>query len=236
MELDWRFHFHFQYLSLSCFDIREGYLDIFTKKDLSKYHPLDILVNNVGIIGAGGPATTVNMSDYDAGMRVNVNSMVLMTKYVIPHMERNEVLKTEGYGWDIGAAVRFLAGDEARPEECRIIFRERCHSQHRLEIKDPTSPFRPLLSFFPSLELLYLTLIAAPFLSLSPPNDHCALTYRPTHCPFHFTGDAARSDAQLVLAPWVGMVIAQEQNHWDDPARSGIEGLRFDTPTPNPRE
>jgi NADP-dependent 3-hydroxy acid dehydrogenase YdfG len=33
------------------------------------------------------------MSDYDAGMRVNVNSMVLMTKYVIPHMERNEVVR-----------------------------------------------------------------------------------------------------------------------------------------------
>ncbi|KAL6401154.1 NAD(P)-binding protein [Ilyonectria robusta] len=129
-------------------------------------------------------------------MRINVNSMVMMTKYAIPYVEKNErgqyrgsiinlssiagmrggspdlmyatskgaiinmtramaehhaaqgirvncvcpgmvytpivfagggmsdemresrknqsLLKTEGYGWDIGAAVRFLAGDEAR--------------------------------------------------------------------------------------------------------------------------
>lgn len=166
------------------------------RETISKYRRLDILVNNVGIIGARGPATAVNMSDWDAGMRVNVNSMVMMTKYAVPYMERNEggqykgsiinlssiaglrggspdlmyatskgaiinmtramaeqhaaqairvncvcpgmvytpivyagggmndemreyrknqsLLKTEGYGWDIGAAVRFLAGDEAR--------------------------------------------------------------------------------------------------------------------------
>jgi NAD(P)-dependent dehydrogenase (short-subunit alcohol dehydrogenase family) len=166
------------------------------QETISKYGRLDILVNNVGIIGARGTATTVNMSHWDAGMRVNVNSMVMMTKYAIPYMEKNEggqykgsivnlssiaglrggspdlmyatskgavinmtramagqhgaqgirvncvcpgmvytpivyagggmsdemreyrknqsLLKTEGYGWDIGAAVRFLAGDEAR--------------------------------------------------------------------------------------------------------------------------
>lgn len=166
------------------------------QETMSRYCRLDILVNNVGIIGARGTAEAVNMSDWDAGLRVNVNSMVMMTKYAIPCMKRNEgshyrgsiinlssiagmrggspdlmyatskgailnmtramaghhagegirvncicpgmvytpivfagggmseglresrknqsLLKTEGYGWDVGAAVRFLAGDEAR--------------------------------------------------------------------------------------------------------------------------
>ncbi|KAH8665441.1 hypothetical protein BGZ61DRAFT_366639 [Ilyonectria robusta] len=166
------------------------------QETISKYRRLDILVNNVSIIGARGTAATVNMSHWDVGMRINVNSMVMMTKYAIPYMEKNErgqyrgsiinlssiadmrggspdlmyatskgaiinmtramaehhaaqgirvncvcpgmvytpivfagggmsdemresrknqsLLKTEGYGWDIGAAVRFLAGDEAR--------------------------------------------------------------------------------------------------------------------------
>lgn len=163
---------------------------------ISKYGRLDILVNNVGIIGARGSATAVDMSDWDVGMGINVNSMVMMAKYAIPHMAKNEgnqyrgsivnlssiagmrggspdlmyatskgaiinmtramaeqhaaqgirvncvcpgmvytpivyaaggmrdamresrknqsLLKTEGYGWDIGAAVRFLSSDEAR--------------------------------------------------------------------------------------------------------------------------
>ncbi|OAL42857.1 NAD(P)-binding protein [Pyrenochaeta sp. DS3sAY3a] len=163
---------------------------------ISKYGRIDILVNNVGIIGARGSATVVDMSDWDVGMGINVNSMVMMAKYAIPHMAKNEgnqyrgsivnlssiagmrggspdlmyatskgaiinmtramaeqhavqgirvncvcpgmvytpivyaaggmsdsmresrknqsLLKTEGYGWDIGAAVRFLSSDEAR--------------------------------------------------------------------------------------------------------------------------
>lgn len=166
------------------------------QETISKFSRLDILVNNVGIIGARGTATTVSMSDWDVGMRINVNSMVMMAKHAIPFMERNDrsrslgsiinvssiagmrggspdlmyatskgaivnmtramaqhhgaqgvrvncicpgmvytpivfggggmsdamrenrknqsLLKIEGYGWDVGAAVRFLASDEAR--------------------------------------------------------------------------------------------------------------------------
>lgn len=58
------------------------------QETISKYRRLDILVNNVGIIGARGTAATVNMSHWDVGMRINVNSMVMMTKYAIPYMEK----------------------------------------------------------------------------------------------------------------------------------------------------
>ena len=161
---------------------------------------VDILVNNVGVVGAEGTVVDVDLEKWDYGMRVNVKSMVLMARYAIPAMlestavgenggfyrgavvnmgsvaglrggtrsvlyptskgavvqltramayqhasqgirvncvcpgmlytpmmygegmseemrdarKNRSLLKTEGNGWDAGAAVRFLAGDEAR--------------------------------------------------------------------------------------------------------------------------
>ncbi|KAL3465091.1 NAD(P)-binding protein [Aspergillus heterothallicus] len=163
---------------------------------LSTYGRLDILVNNVGIMGAKGSAVDVDIEAFMAGLRVNVASMVQMAKYAIPAMEKNKgqcagsivnmssvaglrggtphnlyptskgaivnmtramaanhagqrirvncvcpgmvytpmmysngavmsqaeretraarsLLRTEGNGWDVGSAVRFLASDLAR--------------------------------------------------------------------------------------------------------------------------
>ncbi|KAH7029591.1 short-chain dehydrogenase/reductase SDR [Microdochium trichocladiopsis] len=52
---------------------------------------LDVLVNNVGIAGAPGTALDVDMEQWAAGLEVNVSSMVLMAKYAIPAMRRNDV-------------------------------------------------------------------------------------------------------------------------------------------------
>ena len=57
---------------------------------LSTYGRLDILVNNVGIMGAKGSAVDVEVEAFMAGLRVNVASMVMMAKYAIPAMEKNE--------------------------------------------------------------------------------------------------------------------------------------------------
>ncbi|KAF5383318.1 hypothetical protein D9615_004983 [Tricholomella constricta] len=160
---------------------------------LSRFGRLDILINNVGVGGPQGTAVDVNLGEWARGLEINVTSMMLMAKYAVPAMERNErrevsgrgaivniasvagliggtpmllypttkgaivnmtramaahhapagirvnwmlytpmlysrgmstevrearrersLLKTEGNGWDTGAAVRFLASDEAR--------------------------------------------------------------------------------------------------------------------------
>lgn len=164
---------------------------------LSHFGRLDILVNNVGVGGPLGTAVNVEPEQWARGLEVNVTSMMLMAKYAVPAMERNErglvsgrgaivniasvagliggtpmllyptskgaivnmtramaahhaptgirvncvcpgmlftpmlyshgipeevrevrrqrsLLRTEGNGWDAGAAVRFLASDEAR--------------------------------------------------------------------------------------------------------------------------
>lgn len=166
------------------------------KTAITQYGRLDILFNCVGIGGALGTAVEVDMEQWAKGLEVNISSMVLMAKYAIPEMRKNDaalgyrgsivnmgsvaglrggtphllyptskgaivnmtramaahhakdgirvncvcpgmvhtpmmyakgmtdearearknrnLLKTEGNGWDVGAAVRFLAGDEAR--------------------------------------------------------------------------------------------------------------------------
>ncbi len=57
---------------------------------ISTYGRLDILVNNVGVIGPRGTAEDVDMEEWTKGMEVNVSSMVKMAKYSIPEMKKNE--------------------------------------------------------------------------------------------------------------------------------------------------
>ncbi len=49
---------------------------------------VDILVNNVGIGGPAGNAVEVDPDEWDAAIRVNVSSMMLMAKYAIPEMRK----------------------------------------------------------------------------------------------------------------------------------------------------
>jgi NAD(P)-dependent dehydrogenase (short-subunit alcohol dehydrogenase family) len=46
-----------------------------------------ILVNNVGIVGARGNAVEVDPDQWDEVMRVNVKSIMLMSKYAVPHIK-----------------------------------------------------------------------------------------------------------------------------------------------------
>jgi NAD(P)-dependent dehydrogenase (short-subunit alcohol dehydrogenase family) len=52
----------------------------------AEFGRLDVLVNNVGIIGPPGTAVDVNPDTWDRAMRINVKSAVLMSKYAIPLM------------------------------------------------------------------------------------------------------------------------------------------------------
>lgn len=49
---------------------------------------LDILVNVVGISKVRGTAETVDLDEWDMGLRVNVTSIVLMTRFAAPAMRR----------------------------------------------------------------------------------------------------------------------------------------------------
>lgn len=51
-----------------------------------RYGKLNVLVNNVGIIGPLGNCVEVDPDDFDYVLRVNVKSVLLMSKYSIPHL------------------------------------------------------------------------------------------------------------------------------------------------------
>ncbi len=58
-------------------------------KALADYGRLDILVNNVGILGPSGTAETVDILAWSKGLEINVTSMMIMAKHAIPAMLKN---------------------------------------------------------------------------------------------------------------------------------------------------
>jgi NAD(P)-dependent dehydrogenase (short-subunit alcohol dehydrogenase family) len=54
------------------------------------YGRVDILVNNVGIVGAKGTAVEVDLAEWNHGLLVNVTSMMLMAKVTIPEMRKQQ--------------------------------------------------------------------------------------------------------------------------------------------------
>jgi NAD(P)-dependent dehydrogenase (short-subunit alcohol dehydrogenase family) len=56
---------------------------------VARWGRLDILVNNVGTARIAGDAVTVDLDAWDRGMRINVTSMVLMTRYAVPAMKKS---------------------------------------------------------------------------------------------------------------------------------------------------
>lgn len=55
---------------------------------LEAWGRVDILVNNVGVGGPAGTAVDVDLGEWDRCMRINVTSMMLMSRYAIPDMRR----------------------------------------------------------------------------------------------------------------------------------------------------
>ncbi|KAI0380336.1 NAD(P)-binding protein [Hypomontagnella monticulosa] len=68
---------------------------------LSKFGRIDILVNNVGIMGAKGTATEFDLDQWRRALEINVTSMANMAKVVIPEMRKN----SEGLGRIRGSIV-----------------------------------------------------------------------------------------------------------------------------------
>ncbi len=58
------------------------------EETVARWGRLDVLVNNVGVSGPAGTAVDVDLAAWDAALRVNVTSMMLMARYAIPQMRR----------------------------------------------------------------------------------------------------------------------------------------------------
>ncbi|KAF9559229.1 NAD(P)-binding protein [Agrocybe pediades] len=78
---------------------------------LQRYGRLDILINNVGVGGPLGTAVDVDPAQWAKGLEINVTSMMLMTKYAVPAMEKNERHPIAGRGSIVNiASVAGLVG------------------------------------------------------------------------------------------------------------------------------
>lgn len=64
--------------------------EIIVAKALSEFGRLDILVNNVGILGAKGTAVETDTEEWAKGLEVNITSMMLMVKFAVPAMLKNK--------------------------------------------------------------------------------------------------------------------------------------------------
>ena len=73
---------------------------------------LDILVNNVGLVGPVGNATEVEPEAWEQAMRVNVSSIMLMSKYAIPEMRKQKA----------GAIVNISSIDGMRGGNPRLLY------------------------------------------------------------------------------------------------------------------
>lgn len=72
-------------------------VDAAVEEIIQKYGKIDVLINNAGII-RDRSFQKMDRSDWDAVMNVNVNSLFVSTKAVLPHM------KAAGYGRIISAS------------------------------------------------------------------------------------------------------------------------------------
>ena len=89
-------------------DVSQG-ADVTTMRDrvLREFGKIDILVNNAGIAGRNAPLVEVSEADWDQVMTVDVKSVFLCAKAVLPHMIERR------YGKIVNVAS--IAGKEGNP-------------------------------------------------------------------------------------------------------------------------
>lgn len=78
---------------------------------VSNFGRLDILINVVGVGGATGTAVDVDMVEWAKSMEINVASMVMMSKYAIPAMEKNVGLQWQGSIVNIASVAGIRGGN-----------------------------------------------------------------------------------------------------------------------------
>jgi NAD(P)-dependent dehydrogenase (short-subunit alcohol dehydrogenase family) len=67
---------------------------------------VDVLFNNVGVVGPSGSVVDVDLEAWDRCFDINVTSMVLMSRFAIPHMRRRgggSIINTSSIAGVLGA-------------------------------------------------------------------------------------------------------------------------------------
>jgi len=73
---------------------------------VERWGGVDVLFNNVGVVGPSGSVVDVDLDAWDRCFDINVTSMVLMSRYSIPHMRRRgggSIINTSSIAGVLGA-------------------------------------------------------------------------------------------------------------------------------------
>lgn len=73
---------------------------------VDEWDGVDVLFNNVGIVGPSGSVVDVDLDAWDRCFDINVTSMVLMSRFAIPHMRRRgggSIINTSSIAGVLGA-------------------------------------------------------------------------------------------------------------------------------------
>ncbi|KAF9266109.1 NAD(P)-binding protein [Marasmius fiardii PR-910] len=76
--------------AIQCDVTNEASCKAAVEKTVELFGAVHILVNVVGIFGPRGNAVDLDLEEWDKGMRTNVTSMVLMSRYAIPEMRKQK--------------------------------------------------------------------------------------------------------------------------------------------------
>lgn len=90
----------------------------YVKQAVGTYGQIDVLFNNAGIIQKFAPFTTVEIEEYDRLMSINVKSIFLGMKYVLPIMEQQGK----------GAIINTASSAGIRPEHSIAVYSASKHA------------------------------------------------------------------------------------------------------------
>ena len=77
-------------IGIKC-DVSKGAeVERMVEKVVKEFGKIDILVNNVGMVGAGGPVIEMTEEQWDLMLAVNLKSQFLCCKYVLPYMMKQK--------------------------------------------------------------------------------------------------------------------------------------------------
>lgn len=118
---------------------------------LSKHGQIDILVNNVGRPAPGGIAD-MDDATWTAQVNVNLNSVFLCTKYIIPHLEASKgvsinISSVAGQGWTGKAQIGYGTTKAAVIQFTKLAAIEYARKGVRINCVSPGLVHTPLVTF-----------------------------------------------------------------------------------------
>ena len=117
----------------------------------ARYGDIDILVNNVGGPAPGGPVK-LSEADWNSQININLNSVFLMCKHVIPVMEQKgsgaivNIASTSGIRWTGASAVGYAAAKAGVIQFGRVVAVEYASKGIRVNSVVPGQLHTPLVA------------------------------------------------------------------------------------------